>query len=105
MAVPRYHQRAKADLQAIWRYLATRNPAAADRYLRELQERAFTYAAMPTAGRLEPEVAERLKLPSDITLRSFLYRNHRSYYFSIDVGIMILRVLPTRRDRNTALEE
>ncbi|MBM4258845.1 MAG: type II toxin-antitoxin system RelE/ParE family toxin [Deltaproteobacteria bacterium] len=47
MATPRYHQRAKADLQAIWRYLATRNPTAADRYLRELQERAFLMQLHP----------------------------------------------------------
>lgn len=105
MAVPRYHARAKADLQTIWRYLGTPNPAAADRYLRGLQACAVTYAVTPTAGRPEPEVAERLKLPSDITLRSFLSRNHRDYYFSIDTGILILRILPTRRDRDTALDE
>ena len=104
MPVPRYHARAKADLQAIWRYVATRNPAAADRYLRGLQEHAVTYAVTPTAGRPEPEVAARLNSTS-ITLRSFLYRNHRGYYFSIDTGILILRILPTRRDRDTALDE
>ena len=101
----RYNGRAISDLQTIWRYLAARNPVAAERYLRGFQDHALIYALTPTVGRPEPEVAGRLKLPSDITLRSFLYRNHRGYYFSIDAGIFILRVLPTRRDRDTALDE
>lgn len=105
MPAPRYHHRARQDLEDLWFYIAQDNPDAADRYLDELQKRARSHAANPNMGRLEPEVAKRLNLPSSLTLRSFLYRNHRAYYFPVDQTILILRVLDTRRDRDTALEE
>jgi plasmid stabilization system protein ParE len=35
---------AQSDLDAIYDYLFTRNPAAADRYIRELTERCQVYA-------------------------------------------------------------
>ena len=98
MPAPRYHRRAHADVEAIWHYIAQGNVQAADRYLDGLQETALRYAVHPGMGRLEPQLAERLAVPLGVTLRSFVYRNHRSYYIPEDTGIFILRILDTRRD-------
>jgi toxin ParE1/3/4 len=103
MPATRYHRQARVDVESLWLYIAQENISAADRYLDGLEETAQRYAATPGMGRLEPELAARLEVPPGITLRSFLYRNHRSYYIPEDTGIFILRVLDTRRDINNVL--
>jgi len=103
MPAPPYHPQARADLESLWLYIARENISAADRYLDGLEAAAQRYAATPGMGRLEPELAARLDVPPGITLRSFLYRNHRSYYIPEDTGIFILRVLDTRRDIENVL--
>jgi toxin ParE1/3/4 len=103
MPAPRYHRQARADLESLWLHIARENIAAADRYLDGLEEAAQRYAATSGMGRLEPELATRLAVPPGVTLRSFLYRNHRSYYIPEDTGIFILRVLDTRRDIENVL--
>ena len=105
MAVVHYHPRAQADLDELWDYIAQDNPDAADRYLEELHHRAETYAARPAMGRPEQGVGALLNLPDDVELRSFLHRNHRGYYLPIPSGIVVLRTLDTRRDRDAAFEE
>jgi plasmid stabilization system protein ParE len=48
------------DLDGIFDYLVQRNPAAATRYIRELQERCALYADTPfLIGQEEPEIARR----------------------------------------------
>lgn len=74
---------AERDLDAIFRYIAQRNPPAAERYIRELRERCQFYAESPFMGQAEPSIARRLGLPSE-QVRSFLYRNHRCYYAVTD---------------------
>jgi toxin ParE1/3/4 len=103
MPTPRYHRQARADLESLWLYIAGENLSAADRYLDGLEAMARRYTANPGMGRLEPELAARLDLPPGITLRSFLYRNHRSYYIPEDTGIFILRILDARRDIENVL--
>jgi toxin ParE1/3/4 len=98
MPAPRYHRQARADLESLWLHIARENIVAADQYLDGLEEAAQRYAATPGMGRLEPELATRLGVPPGVPFRSFLYRNHRSYYMPEDTGIYILRVLDTRRD-------
>jgi toxin ParE1/3/4 len=98
MPSPRYHHQARVDLESLWLYIARENISAADRYVDGLEAAAQRYAATPGMGRLEPDLADRLDVPPGITLRSFLYRNHRSYYIPEDTGIFILRILDTRRD-------
>ena len=105
MPAPRYHRHARADLEALWLYLARYNTQAADRYVDGLHEAACLYATNPDMGRLEPELAERLDAPSGVTLRSFLHRNHRGYYIPDEDGIFILRVLDVRQDIGTAIGE
>jgi plasmid stabilization system protein ParE len=103
MPTPRCHRHARADLEALWQYLAQYNIQAADQYLEGLHEAAHLHAANPGMGRLEAELAERLEASSSTPLRSFLYRNHRCYYLPDEDGIFILRVLDVRRDIDTAL--
>ena len=111
MPTVRYHRRAREDVQELWLYIAHEDIVAADRYIDELDERAQTYATHPQLGRAEPDMVERLERTLDsalspaITVRSFLPRNHRCYYIPDADGIYILRVLDTRRDRDTALNE
>jgi plasmid stabilization system protein ParE len=95
---------AERDLEAIFRYIAERNPSAADRYIHELRERCVFYAETPFIGQAEPSIARRLDLPSD-QVRSFLYRNHRCYYAVTDEEIRVFGFIDTRRDMDTAIDE
>ena len=95
---------ARADLDAIFEFIAARNPTAARHYVAGLREQCHTYLANPFMGQREPEVAERLGETPE-TVRSFLYRNHRCYYVVTDKEMRVLGFIHTRRDRDTALEE
>ena len=81
---------AKADLIEIWRYLAGRSPAAADRLLDRIEEVSFMLAEYPFAGRARPELAENL--------RSFPVESLVVFYLPQQDRIDIIRVLSARRD-------
>ena len=95
---------AEQDLDTIFDYLAQNNPAAAARYIRELQEQCVFYAEFPFIGQAEPDIAQRLNLPHE-HVRSFLYRNHRCYYVVTDDEMRVFGFIDVRRDLDTALEE
>ena len=95
---------AQSDLDAIYDYLFAHNPAAADRYIRELTERCQVYAQSPFLGQEEPEIARYLGAAAE-QVRSFLYRNHRCYYAVFDEEMRVLRFLDMRRDPDAPLEE
>ena len=95
---------AEQDLDTIFDYLAQNNPAAAARYIRELQEQCVFYAKFPCIGQAEPDIAQRLNLPRE-HVRSFLYRNHRCYYVVTDDEMRVFGFIDVRRDLDTALEE
>jgi plasmid stabilization system protein ParE len=95
---------AQSDLDAIYDYLFTRNPAAADRYIRELTERCQVYAQSPFIGQEEREIARYLGAAEE-HVRSFLYGNHRCYYVVSDEELRVLRFLDMRRDPDAPLEE
>ena len=82
--------RAKSDLIEIWRYLAERSPAAADRLLDRVEEIACMLAEHPFAGRARPELAENL--------RSFPVESLVVFYMPRQDRIDIIRVLSARRD-------
>lgn len=77
--------KAEEDLIQIWRYIADDNEAAADRLLDRFAETARTLAAHPEAGRLRPELAERL--------RSFVIGNYVLFYMVDGLQLVIVRVL------------
>ena len=74
----------------IWRYLAERSPAAADRLLDRIEEVTFMLAEHPLAGRARPELAENL--------RSFPVESYVVFYVPQQDRINIIRVLSARRD-------
>jgi toxin ParE1/3/4 len=60
--------RAQADLDEIWLYIAEHNIPAADSFLDTLHERLVLLAGQPLLGRVRPELAPNLRsLPVGIT--------------------------------------
>ena len=95
---------AEDDLNQIYDYIFERNPDAADRYIRELQEQCLFYAESPfLLGQAESEVAARLGLPSEQT-RSFPYRNHRCFYVLTASVMRVLGFIDMRSDVEVQIE-
>ena len=76
---------ARQDLQAIRRYIAADNPAAAKRWVGRLKERARDTFHSPLAGRKVPEF-----LRNDI--RKMIEGNHRIVYQVLEDRLVILTV-------------
>jgi toxin ParE1/3/4 len=76
---------AEQDLYAIWDYIAADNTAAADRFLRQLQERFSQLLQSPLSG----ESQDRFR-PG---LRSIIEGSYVIFYEPRDYEILIYRVL------------
>ncbi len=76
---------AKADLKEIWTYLAEFNPAAADKFFRELAKKFQMLADNPQIGHLQNNFI--------VNLRSFPHKGYTIFYFSEESGVQIHRVL------------
>jgi len=76
---------ARQDLQAIRRYIAADNPAAAKRWVGRLKERARDTLHSPLAGRKVPEF-----LRNDI--REMIEGNYRIVYQVLEDRLVILTV-------------
>ncbi len=81
---------AKEDLDEIWLYIAVENLVAADRLVDELYERFGMLAGNPFAGNPRPEILG--------SLRHFPFKGYNIFYFPLDGGIEVLRVLHRARD-------
>jgi toxin ParE1/3/4 len=55
--------RADADLRDIWRYIATDDPAAADRVLLRLDERTQVLQRFPRIGPARGDIRKGLRMP------------------------------------------
>jgi len=86
----RRSRKARSDLSEIWRYIAERNEAAADRVLDEIERVCRLIATRPKMGRERPE------LKTDI--RSFGVMSWVIFYRIDSEFIEIVRVLHTARD-------
>jgi toxin ParE1/3/4 len=86
----RVSDKATADLDEIWLYIAQDNPDAADKYIRVIASRFPTLASMPLMGRERAELSPRL--------RSFAVGRHVIFYRPLDNGVEIARVLDGARD-------
>ena len=86
----RVADRARADLDDIWIYIAQDNPEAADKYLRTIVSRFPTLAAMPLIGRERHELSPGL--------RSFVVGHHVIFYRLSGNDVEIIRVLDGARD-------
>ena len=84
---------AKVDLDDIWFYIAQDNPNNADRFLNQIQETSLSLANYPQMGTIRNE------LKAD--LRSHPIGNYLIFYFPLENGIDIVRVL--HRSRNIGI--
>jgi toxin ParE1/3/4 len=80
---------AARDLRQIWDYIAEDDPAAADRVLSRIEDRALVHADFPQSGSLRSELGGA---------RSFAVGNYLIFYRPIPDGIRLLRVLNASRD-------
>ena len=81
---------AENDLIDIWFYIAQDNVTNADNYIDKLHQAVALIAANTLLG------VERPKLANNI--RCFPVDNYMLYYFPIDNGVEIVRVLHASRD-------
>ena len=81
---------AESDLDEIWWYIAQDSPHNADRFLDRIQERCSTLADCPQMGTRRDELKAGL--------RSQPVGNYLIFYFPLEDGIDIVRVLHGSRD-------
>ena len=81
---------ASADLEEIWWYIAQDSPEAADRLLDRIQEKLLSLSQFPHMGASRDDLIPRL--------RSFSVSNYLIFYFPIEDGIDVIRVLHGARD-------
>lgn len=77
------------DLEKIWVYIATDDPEAADRCLRQIDTQFHKLSRTPLIGR------ERIDLAPG--LRSFAVGNYIIFYKPTDDGVDIVRVIEGHR--------
>ena len=90
--MPTVFKRSQAltDLFLIGERISLEDPDAADRILDQLEEKFNLIATQPLMGR------ERSELIGE--LRSFVFGNYVIFYFPLEDGIDILRVMDGRQD-------
>ncbi|MCL1464565.1 type II toxin-antitoxin system RelE/ParE family toxin [Argonema galeatum] len=81
---------AASEIEEINDYIASKDPAAADRFLRALTQKFETLVNFPNMGRRW----DKLSPP----LRSFPIDNYLIFYHSIEDGIEVVRVVSGYRD-------
>ncbi len=81
---------AKEDLKRIWTYIAEFNPHSADKFLREFAKKFQLLADNPQLGRLQDDFI--------LNLRNFPYKDYTIFYFPIENGVEIYRVLHGARN-------
>lgn len=90
MSQYRVAREAERDLDEIWLYIESDNPAAAEEWLTSVEDRFRLLAENPLAG------TERSELSAG--LRSLPVGNYIIFYFPISDGVSIARVLHGARD-------
>ena len=85
-----WSRRALRDLAEIDAYIALDDPAAAEKWVDRLIDKAHAAAASPGAGRIVPERAER-------QVREVLLRNYRIVCQVRPSGIVVLTVFEGHR--------
>jgi toxin ParE1/3/4 len=81
---------ARSDLVEIWRYLGARSSRATARVMQEIRARFQMLVDFPESGIRREELRAGL--------RSFPVENYVIFYFIIDGGVEVVRVLHGRRD-------
>jgi len=81
---------AETDLDEIWWYIAQNNPKNADNFLDFILEQCLFLAQSPYSGKKRDELLQ--------DLRSFPVCNYLIFYFPLENGIEIVRVMHGSRD-------
>lgn len=95
--MPRLLKRPEAenDLEEIWWYIAQDSPHNADKFLDSIQERCLALANFPQTGVKRDELK--------IGLRCQPVSHYLIFYFPLENGIDIVRVLHGSRDLESLL--
>lgn len=86
----RWMPQALLDLNAIRRFIARDDPAAARRWIARLRERALAAASAPRAGRVVPELGNP-------AVREVFLRTYRIVYRILDDELHVLTVFEGHR--------
>lgn len=81
---------AESDLDEIWWYIAQDSPLHADRFLDHIQERCLALADFPHMGTRRDELKKGL--------RGYAVGNYLVFYFPLEDGVDVVRVLHGSRD-------
>ena len=84
---------ARQDMAEIWAHIAADNESAADGVVASIHERFATLVENPMAGRSRVEL-----LPN---LRSFPAGSYAIFYFPMEDGVEVMRVVHGARDITT----
>jgi len=87
---------AEADIDDIHEFISYDDPDIADRFLRELMGVLGMLAENPAAGKQRPDL--------DKSLRFFPYRKYCIFYYPIEDGAEISRVLHSARDTESIFD-
>ncbi len=83
-------RQAAADIAGIWQHIAQDKPAAADRWIDDLDQQFGLLARQPLMGRERGELA--------VDVRSFPFGRYVIFYVPLADGIDVLRVLHSSMD-------
>lgn len=87
---------AKDDLRGIWTYFAEFSSHSADKIMAEFIEKFKLLGKNPNIGRRHDEIV--------VNLRSFPHKKYIIYYFEMENGVEIYRVLHGARDIENLFE-
>ena len=97
MAIVNFSEFAQADLKEIWLYIGEKNLASADKFVDELNHKFQILALNPKIGKLRGDLL--------VGLHSFPHKKHIIFYFPIEDGVEIYRVIHSSRDTETLFED
>lgn len=90
-------EQARTDIKEIWLYIAENDIDVANRIAKELSDKFDLLEANPQLGRKRNEFL--------IDLRSFPYKKYIIFYFEIEGGVEIFRVLHGSRNIEDLFDE
>ena len=97
MAEIRFSSFARTDLEDIFSFLAQFNIESARQVIEQLAEKFNLLAQSPRLGRVQDNFI--------LNLRSFPHKNYIIFYFPIENGVEIYRVLHGARDIDSLIED
>lgn len=88
---------ARADIKEIWSYIAEYNTDSANKAVRDLAKKFDLLEANPKLGRRQDDLI--------VEMRLFPHKNYHIYYFPIEDGVEIYRVVHGRRDNEGEFQD